>query len=113
MCESLKFVKERCKSSFQGMYLELRLRGDAVRRQDTEVTGDVALWRRNEGGKGAREATRRDTFILIIATVTALQMPVVAFFLFAIGTYPAFFAVLLNEKRLSSQERARAAAQAS
>ena len=63
--------------------------------------------------RGAREATRRDTFILIIATVTALQLPVIAFFLFAIGTYPAFFAVLLNEKRLSGQERARAAAQVS
>ncbi|MDX2020391.1 MAG: CDP-alcohol phosphatidyltransferase family protein [Deltaproteobacteria bacterium] len=60
--------------------------------------------------KAAREATRRDTFILIIATLTALQMPLVAFFAFALGTYPAFIAVVINERRLSSRDRAAAAA---
>ena len=55
--------------------------------------------------KPLREAARRDTFILIIATLTALQLPLVGFFLFALGTYPTFIAVLINERRLSAQAR--------
>jgi phosphatidylglycerophosphate synthase len=60
--------------------------------------------------KAIREATRRDTFILIIASLTALQLPLVAFFLFALGTYPTFIAVLVNERRLARQEHAAATA---
>lgn len=56
--------------------------------------------------KVVREATRRDTFILVIATLTALQLPLVAFFLFALGTYPTFVAVVVNERRLAAQDRA-------
>lgn len=66
------------------------------------------------GGKGGalakvlkvlREASRRDTFILIVASLTALQLPLLAFFLFAVGTYPTFVAVLVNERRLASQDK--------
>lgn len=60
--------------------------------------------------KAIREATRRDTFILIIASLTALQLPLLAFFLFALGTYPTFIAVVVNERRLASRDRAAAAA---
>ncbi len=79
--------------------------GDLMAIPDTVTSGGSSQGVGARVLKALREAARRDTFILIIATLTALQLPLVGFFLFALGTYPTFIAVLINERRLSSQER--------
>ncbi|MCP4676271.1 MAG: CDP-alcohol phosphatidyltransferase family protein [Deltaproteobacteria bacterium] len=52
-----------------------------------------------------RIVTKRDVFALVIATVTAAQMPLVALAAMGIGTYPAFWGIAVNELKLRKMER--------
>jgi phosphatidylglycerophosphate synthase len=52
-----------------------------------------------------RQLFKRDSFVFILAVITAAQLPVLAFSLFAFGTVVAFGGVVLNERRLSQMER--------
>ncbi len=52
-----------------------------------------------------RIVTKRDVFALVIATVTAAQMPLVALAAMGIGTYPAFYGIAVNELKLRKMER--------
>jgi phosphatidylglycerophosphate synthase len=44
--------------------------------------------------------SKRDVFVLIVSVITALQMPLFAFLLFAIGCYPAIVGVVINDIRV-------------
>lgn len=55
-------------------------------------------------GAMVRPLFKRDSFALILATVTAAQLPVLAFYLFALGTAAVLGGVIVNERRLARLE---------
>lgn len=72
---------------------------------------DLVTGSNGEGGSSRFISTlrlifKRDTFVLIVAVLTAAQLPVLAFALFAAGTIPVFIGVTLNEYRLSKLDPA-------
>ena len=44
---------------------------------------------------------KRDTFVLIIAVLAAVQLPRVAFWVYAGGTFPMLLGVVINDLRVS------------
>lgn len=53
-----------------------------------------------------RVISKRDFFVLLVATLTAAQQPIAAFIIMTVGTYPTLLAVAVNEWRLRKMERA-------
>lgn len=79
------------------LYRRLRIlgTGDLLAIPDT-LTG--------HGGRATRWLrllSKRDTFIFLAALLCALQLPLFAFGLFAVGTYPMLVAVLINDRRIA------------
>jgi phosphatidylglycerophosphate synthase len=56
--------------------------------------------------KLGRIVSKRDFFVFTIAVLTAAQLPLVAFVTMAVGTYPSFLGVLVNELRIRKQQGA-------
>ena len=48
-------------------------------------------------------ALKRDTFIFALATLVVLQQPLLAFYLYGLGTIPMAVGVLLNDYRIAQQ----------
>ena len=52
-----------------------------------------------------RQVMKRDTFVFVLALLTAFQLPLLAFSLFGLGTLVMFFGVLANEKALNKLDK--------
>ena len=44
---------------------------------------------------------KRDSFVFIIAVITAAQLPVVAFLAYSLGTFPTVFCIVLNDRKIA------------
>ena len=97
---------------FLTLFFQLAATGILYRRMILFGTGDLlAVPDMVSGGendswwgkvlKGLRLLAKRDTFVFIVATLAALQLPLAAFFTFAAGTYPMFLGVVVNDLRVS------------
>ncbi len=80
--------------------------GDLLALPDTLTTGQY------KGALGLllkffRLITKRDFFVFIIAVITAVGFPLVAFFTMAAGTYIAFIGVVGNELRLRKMDNTK------
>jgi phosphatidylglycerophosphate synthase len=73
--------------------------GDLLAIPDTVTTRNDTIFGKFMGFM--RVLSKRDVFVFIVAVFTAAQLPLVAFFIFAGGTYPTFLAVLVNDIRVS------------
>ena len=54
-------------------------------------------------GTFIRGISKRDVFVFIIATLTAVQLPLVAFLVYSAGSFPTVFGVVLNDIRFGKQ----------
>lgn len=94
------------------LLLQLVTSGILYRRMILLGTGDLlAIPDTMTGGESStavkvlRAIVKRDVFVLVIAVLTAVQLPVVAFLAYAGGTIPMFVGVVLNDLRLSRAAR--------
>ena len=79
-------------------------------------TGDMLaipdLMTKDSGGEPGpvlgflRALTKRDVFVLIVATVTALQLPIVAFLAYSVGTFPVCVFTVLNDRKVAKLDPA-------
>lgn len=54
-------------------------------------------------GRFIRTLSKRDVFVFIIATLTVLQLPLVAFLVYSAGTFPTVVGVILNDRKFGQQ----------
>ncbi|HUU03408.1 MAG TPA: CDP-alcohol phosphatidyltransferase family protein [Myxococcota bacterium] len=73
--------------------------GDLLAIPDTVTTSNETFFGKFMGFM--RMLSKRDVFVFIVAAFTVAQLPLVAFFVFAGGTYPTFLGVLVNDIRVS------------
>ncbi len=73
--------------------------GDLLAIPDTVTTSNETFFGKFMGFM--RVLSKRDVFVFIAAAFTVAQLPLVAFFIFAGGTYPTFLGVLVNDIRVS------------
>ncbi|MCA9524610.1 MAG: CDP-alcohol phosphatidyltransferase family protein [Myxococcales bacterium] len=74
--------------------------GDLLAIPDTVSTkDDGSLF--SSAIKVLRMIAKRDTFVLIIAVLAAVQLPRVAFWVYAGGTFPMLLGVVINDLRVS------------
>jgi phosphatidylglycerophosphate synthase len=53
-----------------------------------------------------RAISKRDAFVAIIAGLTAIQLPITAFLVYAGGTFPTLFGIVLNDYLISKRDAA-------
>ena len=63
------------------------------------TTGDDTTWGRIM--KVLRIISKRDVFVFIVASITVLQLPLVAFLVYAGGTFPTVFGVIVNDLKVA------------
>jgi phosphatidylglycerophosphate synthase len=74
------------------------------------VTGGAPTGALGKVVKALHVIAKRDTFVLLVAVLAAVQLPLVALLGFAAGSVGMFFGVLTNELRIRRRERSRAPA---
>jgi phosphatidylglycerophosphate synthase len=78
--------------------------GDLLAIPDTLTLGQVkGIWGKILAVLGV--IRKRDVFVLVVAIVTAAQLPLVAFFMISVGTYASFVGILVNDIRISKMQR--------
>ena len=80
--------------------------GDLLAIPDLTTTAATGAWGRFV--EAARIVTKRDVFVFVIAVLTAVQLPLVAWVLYAGGTIPTAIGVILNDIKISRLNRADA-----
>ncbi len=95
------------------LLMQLISSGIMYRRMLIMGTGDLLAVPVLVGGGGSgnnrvfdtlRQLVKRDTFVLIIATLAAVQLPLVAFITMGIGTVPVFVGVIINDIKITRLE---------
>jgi capsular polysaccharide biosynthesis protein len=77
--------------------------GDWLATPDTLTKGQVGgTWGKILGVLGV--IRKRDVFVFIVAVLTAAQLPLIAFFLLAVGTYASFVGILVNDIRIGKMQ---------